>query len=238
MTTVATFSITRDQIIISALKTVGYLGKGEVPDADDLADCTLQLNILLKHWNIKGYNNWLYRLLMFPLTAGAPSHNIGPGATWNTDRPQRIPQAFLRAPTGLQNDQPIMMVDRNAYMLFPNKTQVGQPNSAYYDPQLGVGVFYAWPVINLTGWQVGLNVQKPIFDISTSLGTDTFDVPQEWYAALDWNLAEMIKLKYGADRSVFPEIASKAASTLEAAADYTQEDAPITLQPYLQGGRR
>lgn len=178
MTTVATFQITRDQVITSSLKTVGYLGQGETPLAEDLTECTLQLNILLKFWDTKGYNNWLYRSLLFPLTSGVGSYQIGPAATWNTDRPERIPQGFLRNPIALQNDQPLIPMDRNQYILLPNKTQPGQPNSFYYDPQLIVGTVHTWPVINLTGWQMGLSVQKPIFDISTSLGTDTFDVNQ------------------------------------------------------------
>jgi len=45
-----TFSVTRDQIIRAAMMDIGALAEGENPTAQEVSDCALKLNMMVKQW--------------------------------------------------------------------------------------------------------------------------------------------------------------------------------------------
>ena len=47
------FTLTRDDAIKEALQQLGVLGAGVSPTSDDLTDCGVTLNLMLKSWQNK-----------------------------------------------------------------------------------------------------------------------------------------------------------------------------------------
>ena len=56
----STFSVTRDEIIKSSLRTLGVIGVGETPITEDYTNCSEALNIMIKSWAKKGFPLWVY----------------------------------------------------------------------------------------------------------------------------------------------------------------------------------
>lgn len=225
----ATYSVTRDQVIKAAMQVCQALGQGEGPTSTDLTDATLYLNIMLKHWDTLGYKNWLYQTITFPCVANQTSYTIGEtgGPNVLNARPVRVPQAY----TLDSNNIKIQMnpLSKQMFEMLTPLNQQGPANSYFYDPQLIKGIFYPWPVPTDTSRTWYLVCQRPISDIVN--GGDTFDVPQEWYIALVWGLADLAKLVWGTPTDVMDRIEKQAANFLNMAADFSEEDASLQFMP-------
>lgn len=103
----------------------------------------------------------------------------------------------------------------------PNKTQTGIVTQSYYDPQIPMGQFWAWP--NPQDSLNGLNFtyMDPIFDFNSA--ADYPDFPQEWINAIVWNLAEEIKLEYDVAGERSARILERAAQTLDRVTGWDRE---------------
>lgn len=83
---VYSFTVNRDQVIRDAMLNIGKLDEVETPSAQDITDCNLKLNMLIKQWmgrtdfapGIKVYKRkWGYLFL----NNATNQYTIGPGAT-------------------------------------------------------------------------------------------------------------------------------------------------------------
>ncbi len=108
-------------------------------------------------------------------------------------RPVDIIEARRHMTTG--NDIPLLLVSRDKYERFPNKTNAGTINSIYYDPQLNNGVLKTWLACEDVQEYILMTVRYPLEDVIAS--TDDFDMPPEWFECLSWNLATRNAPKYG-----------------------------------------
>lgn len=88
MTTSGSFSFTvnRDQIIRDAMLNIAKLDEVEVPSAQDITDCNLKLNMLVKQW--MGKSDFMPGLKVFKrkwgylfLSNSTGKYTVGPGAT-------------------------------------------------------------------------------------------------------------------------------------------------------------
>ncbi|MBB2159265.1 phage adaptor protein [Gluconacetobacter sacchari] len=105
-------------------------------------------------------------------------------------RPLRVPAARRRqfAGTGGQAIEiPLVPMSRLDYANVPNKTVPGMVTQFFYDPQLGAGVLHVWPAPVDSGSAVVLTAQRPLVPFA-DLGAVP-DFPDEWLAAMRWNLA-------------------------------------------------
>jgi hypothetical protein len=93
-----TFTVTRDQIIESALRSLAVLEEGAQPSATTLENASFSLNLILKKWQSEGIKLWTVVEYTIPLVASQTSYTIGPSIAYdfNADKPLRIIQAFLR----------------------------------------------------------------------------------------------------------------------------------------------
>jgi len=83
-TGLATFTMSRDEMIKASLRLLTELGVGEVPVAEDYTNCNQALNLVLKSWQKKGAVLWTYDELEIPMVTGITTYPIGPTAGYLT----------------------------------------------------------------------------------------------------------------------------------------------------------
>lgn len=100
-----TFTVTRDQIIESALRSLAVLEEGAQPSATTIENSSFSLNLILKKWQSEGIKLWTVVEYVLPLVNSKNSYTIGPSAAYdlNADKPLRVIQAFLRNQTSPTN---------------------------------------------------------------------------------------------------------------------------------------
>ena len=98
-----TFTVTRDQIIEAALRSLAVLEEGATPGPNALENASFSLNLILKKWQSEGIKIWTIKEYTLPLVPNQTSYTIGPSATYNLNaaKPLRLIQAYLR---DLSND--------------------------------------------------------------------------------------------------------------------------------------
>ena len=199
-----TFSVTRNDIITSALRVLGVIEIGAQPDAATIENASLVLNMMMKDWQTDGIKLWTITELILPLEEGQLSYNIGPDSSNDlvTDKPLRLIQSFLRN-TGVTppTDMPMTIISQKEYNDLGSKQSTGTTNSIYYWPYLTYGTvtLFLDPDQNTEdNYQLHLTVQRPIQDITQA--NQTFDFPSEWYQSLRWGLASELAPEYGLDQ--------------------------------------
>ena len=311
-TGISNFSVTRDQVIASALRTLQELGAGETASAEDYTNCNQALNIMLKSWQKKGAALWLYDEVELPLVSGIGTYPVGPTAgylhtngftitdggsggtdgdyalditdtsgtsavgtftvsggtitaitittagsgyvaptfDWSaagitgediecrvvgvtTTRPLRVMEAFLRT-DATSVDTPLIVISLSEYNMLGNKTSSGTPNQLKFMPTLGNATVELYLVPEGNTQTVHLTVQRPIYDMVSS--GDTFDLPQEWYRAVKWGLADELALEYGASPETIQIVAQKAAVFLEECFDWSVEEPSVYFTMNHRGG--
>jgi hypothetical protein len=240
-----TVTVSRDTMITDALEDMSVLLDGAAPNANDLTKGARKLNFLIKKWAIKGLLLWCRDTIPIPLLVNKFVYTIGPGGDVNTYRPLRaLEGSFVRdtcAP-GCPVDIPLNLLSRLDYERMGQKCTKGTPNSFYYDPQmapspfsaydaaLSKGVLYIWTAPSDSTKTIYLEVQRPIQDMT--VGSQTFDLPLEWYETLSKNLAASLCNAYEVPREKRIEIKQEAKDALTELADWgAQEQAPMRFQP-------
>lgn len=233
----ATFTVSRDDVIKAALRSLKVIAIGETPATEDYTNCTFALGMLLNTLNTDGYMRWLYQTVNVPLVASQASYTIAEsGANVTAFRPVRIAHAFLRDSETPPNDIDLNPLTRQEYDMLTPKTITGVPNCYFYDPQLTAGVFYVWPVPSDTTYSAYISIQRPVQDIVTS--TQTFDVEREWFLPLRWMLADEVGPEYEVDLATLKMISTRADYWRNRLADFSQEGGSVYFQPDTQGGMR
>ena len=219
----SSYSITRDQIIASALRKVGVLEIGATPDAETIANASMSLNLLVKQLSTEGLKLWKNAEIIIPLVTNKTAYILG-GATsvtmYNslaptvpiTDKPLKAIQGFYR---NLQStpyiDVPVMLVSKQEYNVLGSKFSTGSTNTVFYDPKVNNGILYVYLTPDSstsTNMQLHLVVQLPLNDVLTS--SDIPDFPNEWMNCLVWNLTDQLALEYGVPMNARQEIAQRA----------------------------
>lgn len=236
-----TFSVTRDEVINASLRLLGVLAEGETASAADLTNCAQAMNILLKKWADQGYKGWLYATASFPFVANREFWTVGPTGQVVTNRPQRVAEAWYEQTLGTQTQRfPMFPLERERFFkLSPKDQTTTSPTNWYYDPQLDNGLFYPWPRCQDTNGTFFISVQRPIEDILA--GGAVVQIPQTWYAALKWNLADEVGLEYRPHPDVLDRIERKAPLYLASCSNLEEEQGSVMFTPnqmnYNQGRR-
>jgi hypothetical protein len=82
------FSVTRDDIIKSAMQNIGKLGEAENPTAQETTDCAFRLNMMVKQWMGKadfapGLKMWTRKRGDLFLSSSTGQYSLGPtGDNW------------------------------------------------------------------------------------------------------------------------------------------------------------
>jgi len=197
MTTSTTtlFQMTRDAIINSALRKLSVLGEGVVANAQQLTDGAEALNTVLADFQSLGMPLWKRQELGITLVAGQKEYTLGTGLAINVPYPLKVTQANL-ALTGSATRLNMEIIAHYTYNNLPVTTN-GTPVQVSYQPFIESGVLSVWPTPDTSlpaGSQVILTYTAPFYKFTS--GTETADIPQEWYNALVYQLALMLADEY------------------------------------------
>ena len=107
-------------------------------------------------------------------------------------RPMEIIEARCNQSDG--NDLIINVISRQEYMDLSDKSSTGTPNQIYYDPQLTNSRVYVWQVSDNVRNQIKMTVKYPI-ELFSAHGNPP-ELPDEWMAALTYNLAKYLIPEY------------------------------------------
>ena len=226
------FTVTRNDIVSAALRSLGILAAGETASTEDFTNCTFALNLILKRLATKGYMPWVYQTVSIPLVVGTQSYTIAPsGADITANRPLRIAQGWYLDPNN--NRTPLNQVSRQEFNMFTPSTNPGLINSFYYEQSIGTsavqtGRVYFWPVMNLSGYTAQLSFERQIQDISGA--TENFDVPQDSFDALRWLLADHVGPEYTSNLQKLAMIQERAMRAESEMADWNREDTSVYFQ--------
>lgn len=187
-------------LLQNALVDAGILGIDEAPEQPIINRAFRQANWLLAQWMRK---RWLcYRIQDYSfISTGAVTYTVGAGQTINiSPRPDRIEYAFLRFLNGVASGNlPVdisldIIASHEDYSRITVKTVGTLPWRIFYDPAWPNGILFPWPVPQASIYEihVGFKVVLPRFNSIT----DPINLPPEYEAALNWNLARRLRATY------------------------------------------
>jgi hypothetical protein len=152
------------------------------------------------------------------------------GFTTIPQRPLEIMHAWRR--DGSENDVDIDIVALDDYRTQTFKTtEAAAVTMLSVDKQLDDVIIHLWPEPNDMKYRIHMVVKYPVQDFDG--GTDDPDFPQEWFAALKYNLAVHLAAEYSRVPSKL--VMGLAESTLNAAAGGDMENASLFLRPNVRG---
>lgn len=145
-------------------------------------------------------------------------------------RPLRVPSArlvFLYGPPSSIIEVPMMPMSRIYYAQVPDKFTPGEPTQYFFDPQIPNSVMNVWPAppSALGGICVRFTGQFQLTDVQN--GTQITGFPQEWIAALRFNLAKELALEYSISAARFQEVTMMANEKFAMASAWDREPESI-----------
>jgi hypothetical protein len=207
-------------LITQALKKTGVLGVGQTPQAEDVNDAFLDLNMMLAQWNRK---RWLvYHLVDLAIpVAGASAYPLrlypGPGGgILVPGRVTSIESAYYRFNPGREQapgfsadfgfdfgpvfadaqgavDVPLSVIrSREDFSGITLKGVQGFPSAVYLDADLPFQMLHVWPVP--TVGEIHIVVQDTLSafpDLTTSIS-----LPNEYVEAVLYNLSCRLRPSY------------------------------------------
>ena len=222
--------MTAQELIKASLRLIGVESPGEVTDAATLQDSLSALNTMLKGWSVKRLLVHANSLENFSTVIGTGSYTIGTGGDFNTARPKRIPQAFLRISN---QDYPLTEIcTREEYLRISDKTTQGQPTNYYYDHQSSLGAVKLYPVPDAI-YALYLDMWKDLSSLAALTTTVIF--PSEYEEALIYNLAMRLAPSFG--KPVPPEVANTAMQSLRDIQNFNGEIPCMRVDPTLSRGQ-
>jgi len=223
------FSMTRDDVIGAALRTLGAFGSQDTIPAADITNCAQALNILVKSWPLKGLPLWCVLEVTVPCVVGQGTYTLGPANPSSPLRPLRILDAFLRNTNNGNTDVILQVESRYDFDMLGFKASPGIPNQLFYDPQATNGLVTLYNVPNLTGYELHVVIQRQIQDFN--LAADNPDMPAEAFQALKWGLANELVLEYGNPQLNLAKIEKNATMYLNDLMAFEQEFASVYFTP-------
>lgn len=213
------YSINARFLVNFALKQLRVKTAGEDVSAEDMSDGIESLNMMLKSWQTSGPN--LFRKTVGSLTLTANT------ASYSLPLAYRVISARFRQNS---RDLPMEVLTDEEYQDMPLKTTTGIPTTYYFDPQIGGGTLYIWPVLAAVSDEtIQYTYQRRFEDIDSP--DNDIDIPQEWIETVGYNLAARMLSGYGhLDPSLRNDIRDMATSLLKDAKDADRESV-IRFEP-------
>lgn len=187
------WSLTRDQLITSALRKLGVLASGGTPSSAQLSDGSDALNAIVKAFQADGMPLWKITSTTFATVADTSTYNIGVSQTVNTiGKPLKIIQAFYTVDDGV--NVPMNIYNKYDFNNLPDNAE-GTPITLYYQPLNTYGTIHLWPTPTDTSTDITVYYQTQYEDMDS--GANDFDFPSEWMQAIIYTLAWSLAPEFG-----------------------------------------
>lgn len=225
------YTITRDELITTAIGKLGVLARNQVPDSEDLLKGAVSLKLLIGSLRTKGLFLWKRTRYTITPTPNTTMYQIGVGKTINTPYPLKIENAFSTYASGNQN-VPIDIISEMEYNVLPTNSSSGQPLKLTYQPKLDYGEIRIWPKPDATvasNYTFTVIYQAP-FEFPED-GDDTLDFPSEWLLPIVYQLAVLLAPDWGIPLEDRKELHAEAKRYLEMADSFGTEDASLYFSP-------
>lgn len=203
-------------IITRAYKIAGILGKNETPDSGMAADGMTSLNDMLDSWNTD--RTFIYTISTTSITVtGAQSYTIGIGGDFNTDRPEKLENVYVR----INNiDYPLKQINIDDWDSIAYKASGSFPQYFRYEPNYPLGVIYIYGAP--TTGSIYIDIWSQLTQFSSISDNHTF--PNGYRRALNYGLAKEIAPENGI--SLTPEAAAIA---VESQANIRARNLPLPV---------
>lgn len=178
---------TPSTMVINALIMLGAKEIGGTLTSAEQTHYLAKLNSMLESWSLERL--WCYQVVeeSKALTADDGVYTIGIGGDWNTARPNKIANAWIRDSNNI--DRPLTVINAESYESIPVKTITGTyPEYLYYDGAFvaGLASIYLYPP-PATGLTLYISSWKQL-QAFTSI-TDPLVLPPGYQRAIEANLA-------------------------------------------------
>jgi hypothetical protein len=182
------FTMTARQVITFAMRKLRLIDAVENASATDMETCRIELNVLLRGWQLSGPNLWRVTNGSLTLTANTAAFVLD-------TVPWEITNASFRSNV---RDIPMMLLTEEEYSDLPLKTATGIPTQYYYDRQRDSGTLYVWPVMAaVAGETIEYTYQRRFQDVATL--DENIDIPTEYLGTIAYALAAEIAPTFGVD---------------------------------------
>jgi hypothetical protein len=157
-------------------------------------------------------------------------------ATVYPGRPIKLLDCYLRQ-FYTDEDRRIEFISSSDLSDIPNKNgTTNGVNQVYYNRKTTTGDLRTWGTIDSPYYCLGLWAQIPLSDIESDANLNTnAGIPQEYFLAYAYSLAEAVAPKYGPPPDVLRSIRSLAAQYRDEAFAYDTSDVSTTFQPDMMG---
>ena len=176
---------TARDIIRRSLRLCEAIGGGDTVDGDAKETNAFgSLNDMLTFWGAEKLLVPYLTTETFSLVAGTSSYTIGASGTFNTVRPNRIINAFIRDSSN--NDYPLDIISIEEYDALILKTTSTRPHSLLYLPENPLGKIKLYPTPSAVESLI-IDSWKTLAQLA--LVSDSFVLPPEYLRAITYNLA-------------------------------------------------
>lgn len=221
---------TARDIIKRALRLCEAIGPGDTVDGDAKETNALaSLNDLLYYWGAEKLLVPYLTTETFSLVAGTNTYTIGAAGTFNTVRPNKIINAFIRDSSN--NDYPLDIISLEEYDAIPLKTSRARPDRILYLPENPLGTIKLYPTPNAIESLI-VDSWKTLAQIA--LITDSIVLPPEYLRAIPLNLAVDIGSEYGVVKN---ELIRQAEAAKKAIKSVNVQTTPLSSFDSMLGGR-
>lgn len=185
---------TARDLITSALQDLGVIGSDETASDSDAEICLKALNRMIESW--QNDSLLIYSILnrIFPFVDGQQTYTIGTGGNFNTPRPVKFVDVYVRDQFG--NDYPMYISNQEEWSEIITKyTDSPLPTVMYPDGDFPLQHLNFWPIPDGGGYSANLWMWQNIQEFTT---LDTVVVlPPGYELAIEYNLCIMIAPKFG-----------------------------------------
>lgn len=164
---------TAQTLINSALRQLGVYESAETLSADDSVVALESLNQMIDSWGLARNRLYTERNEIFSLTAGKTEYTIGEGADFDTVRPVRILNCFVRDDSsGTNIDYRVKIISNILYQKIGTKNVTSSyPDHMMYLPEYPIGKVFVYPE-PINSWSLGLTMYDELqgdLKLSTTL---------------------------------------------------------------------
>ncbi len=188
-------------LIKGSLRLIGAIASGETPTADEEQDALLALNDMVENWNLEGLMVYTINREEFALVPGQQSYTMGVGGNFNTNRPLRIDQAYMKIlNTGPSTELPIDLVTDDEWAAITVKSTTSSiPRKLWNRNDFPLTHLDLWPVPSAANVLV-LYTWDQIGAFSSA--NAAISLPPGYAKALRYNLAVELAPEYGKEPGV------------------------------------